>query len=487
MTYVMPSAPEEQNMAHAQDKCAIALVVPHLGGGTMRHVYEMARAWSQQGYPLWVLVSTGRILQLTFYQAGEAVRQLVFPYDRDFLIRVFRESGVGLLHYHNFYTLHEPLLSLPDALDVPYAVTLHDYYTICPWIYLVGPDERYCGEPETDACDACLRMKREQMHGARQADSIVSWRGGWYRWLLGAGSVFVPHQDVADRLARYFPAVRFRIFENPEVVLAPAIQPMLPADDGGHIRRVACIGALTRAKGGEVLLACARAAAQHDMPVEFVLFGTLSQDVMRGAQRPLPKNLRILGRYHETDVYLQIVAEKIDFFWFPPLWPETYSYTLSIPIRLGLPVLGSNLGAVGARIEAHGWGETYPWDADTQEILARILAFDCTRYAGRGDAITNDHFPPAQELYGPLLSDRRAGVLMQWEVWQRMANTLRKSHLPYDLYLDELRELYIDESGSRSVLRLLLHAEQRSLAKWLLDKIIRLGRQMLAYVLSLVV
>lgn len=76
---------------------------------------------------------------------------------------------------------------------------------------------------------------------------------------------------------------------------------------------------------------------------------------------------------------------------------------------------------------------------------------------------------------------------MQWEAWQRMANTLRKSHLPYDLYLDELRELYIDESGSRSVLRLLLHAEQRSLAKWLLDKIIRLGRQMLAYVLSLVV
>lgn len=51
------------------------------------------------------------------------------------------------------------------------------------------------------------------------------------------------------------------------------------------------------------------------------------------------KYITILGPYDEETIYSQIPGHLIDFFWFPGICPETYSYTLTIPVRLGIPLL----------------------------------------------------------------------------------------------------------------------------------------------------
>ena len=58
-------------------------------------------------------------------------------------------------------------------------------------------------------------------------------------------------------------------------------------------------------------------------------------------------------------------------------WAETYSYTLSEAWRLGLPVVGSDLGAIGERIRALGGGVTVdPWDPQAVAATVRRLLDD---------------------------------------------------------------------------------------------------------------
>lgn len=89
----------------------------------------------------------------------------------------------------------------------------------------------------------------------------------------------------------------------------------------------------------------------------------------------------------------------IDFFWFPGVWPETYSYTLSIPIRLCIPCLTSDLGAIASRLHTHHWGETYPWEAGADEIVHRLLAFDYHQYANPDFIIANTSFGSFVDFY----------------------------------------------------------------------------------------
>ena len=559
----------------------VLLVVPYLGGGTTRHVREMAAAWSAQGLRVLLLETQGRLVELDLYETGEAVRRLLFPYDEAFLLEMLRESGVELVHYHHVYTLYPPLLQLPAALGVPYAVTLHDYYTICPEIKLVTPDQRYCGEPDAAGCASCLaawrrERRRKGSHLWMQPDTrrtkssrpspvgapssqapaaasqedvlamaesgdITAWRAYWEKWLAGAGLLLVPHADVQRRLKRYFPTLSIEVMENPEVVPLPrwlmqreaeAQTEERPAPNGAHcpsmvrqddaathadgqpaglprVRRIGCIGGLVLSKGGGRLLACAREAAQRELPLQFVLFGTLGADVRAADPAPLPANLQVTGPYEEAEVYGQIAAAGIDFFWFPPFGPETYSYTLSIPIRLGLPVLGSDIGAIGARIREHGWGAVYPWDLGTSAMLRELMRFRPADYAPEQFYIANTAFPSAAVLYrrlwGQSLEAAQAGraagttqgetslqaaqgqapqaaaqkreaatqtadvwAVLPTQAWQAEAERRLWQELPWHLTGAELRMIFRCGVSRRHLPQMALHTDRTWLLGWLI-------------------
>lgn len=75
---------------------------------------------------------------------------------------------------------------------------------------------------------------------------------------------------------------------------------------------------------------------------------------------------------------------------------------MSIPIRLGIPVIGSDLGAIGARIRDHGWGETHPWDMESEIVLKRLMSFDYNKVSRENLVVTNTKFPLAENLYKPV-------------------------------------------------------------------------------------
>jgi glycosyltransferase involved in cell wall biosynthesis len=238
----------------------------------------------------------------------------------------------------------QAILDLPAAVGVPYDCTLHDYFAICPQYHLVTEDGRYCGEPDRAGCTACI-ARRPGMWGL----DIVEWRRVFGRLLAGADRLIAPSRDVARRIGRYFPDLRIEVWPHPEPKA-----PVVP-----RIVRVAILGNLSPEKGLRVVAACAADAKARSLPLVFRVIGSTTEPVPQSPVAPLT----IHGQYDDAELAALLAAEKPDVIWFPAQVPETYSYTLSVALASGLPVVASALGAFPERLSGHPRSVDVPWNA----------------------------------------------------------------------------------------------------------------------------
>lgn len=380
-------------------------------GGIRRHALEMVNAWSMETTVIYAAYRD-RVLQLGVCRNGRWIYKVESLQDGSFdiLREVFDAYHVGLVHIHSFFWITKELHGFYKAMGVPYVYTIHGYHAVCPMQTLTtGYDRHYCGYPDDlDECRKCLKKShREAWRYSRDQIIDIEQYLRMYLGLLNDAAMLVAvSDDVKRRILQRFPGLKdkIQVIENPEVVepdhklMHEALSKRCKRERDTKSVRIGCIGAISYTKGRDIIEACARAAETRYPDMEFIVFGTLSPTV----KQP-PQNLTIRGRYREEDVYGQIADEDIDFFWFPAIWPETYSYTLSIPVRLGIPIVSSNLGAPKDRIERQGWGATYKWDSSPEEILDFLHGFDYRHYEATGDfVIHNDHFPTIEEYYGDI-------------------------------------------------------------------------------------
>lgn len=381
---------------------SILLVCSRLSGGTKRHFGEMINAWVKQGHYVIVLEVYYTLAKLcVLFDKSKSVSAIIsLPMDRNVLLHILEKCDIAAIHYHHFLRMDFFWLEISKLLKVPFYVTLHDYYTICPLIKLSGKTDKYCGLPNDKECNECLKCKKNQLRidMKMEIDDIKKWREKWNEFLLQAQKVFVPHGDVKRRLAKVLPELEITVFENPEIVPVSVTYEKKQKKHKKYKKiRIGIIGALEKTKGAGVILAVAEEIVRRNLPIDLILFGRFLE-----YKNNIPASLTVLGSYTEEHVYQQIVDNTIDYFIFPSLVPETYSYTLSIPIKLGIPILGVDIGAIGARIKEHAWGEVYPYESNAEYICNRLMSFDYKYYASKKEnfEIVNNSFPLAKDLYG---------------------------------------------------------------------------------------
>ena len=169
------------------------------------------------------------------------------------------------VHVHHSIGLPEVLFDLLAARNVPYDWTIHDYYSICPRINLIGSTGRYCGEPDTAACTRCLAELGDD-RAAPSPDSIVDSareaHAGWRE--LGESSRRASMSCAVSRVT--FRTATCCCGRTPSRFPAGSLaRPFEPA----RSVRVAVIGTLVAVKGSERLLACARDARTRGCPSNF--------------------------------------------------------------------------------------------------------------------------------------------------------------------------------------------------------------------------
>lgn len=365
---------------------SVLLVTMGLAGGVETHVAARARTLAEAGLRVVSLRSappsaeTGESVCRLAVEDQPDLEHLVFGEDEfDHVLALLRALAVTRVEIH--HTLHHDprVLELGALLGVPYEVVVHDYSWICPRMSLVDGTGRYCGEPDDDACDRCVKSFGKV---SEEDIPVAALRARSRRVFAGAERVVAPCKDVSERLRRYAPDVSIAVVPWDEARPGPST-----AQERSGRLTVAVPGAIGLHKGFAVVEACARDAAARDLPLDFVVVGYSEDDAALLATR----RVFVTGRYKPGESSDLLSSSGAEVAMLPSVCPETWSYTLSETWRSGLDILAFDLGAIGERIRAHGGGRLLPASASPVQVNDALLAWKRRDSTGAEPMISSMH------------------------------------------------------------------------------------------------
>ncbi len=365
------------------------LIATHLhGGGVERMVAGRVRAARAAGLRPILLRPVHETPGLVVVSEGgdgeaEAYPNLRYclPDELAALARLLAADRPRRAELHHLLGHDQAVIELLRRLGVPYDAYAHDYAWFCPRIALIGPERRYCGEPDLTGCEHCIADQGSLLEEPVGVRALVARSTAL---LDGAARVVSPTRDGAARLVRHFPAIRPVVepWEDDSGWPAPA---PLPAP--GAALRVAVLGGIGPEKGFDVLLHCVRDARARALPIRFTVIGHTLDDERLLEAGPV----FITGAYRSDDELAGLIAEEQPLLVFlPSIWPETWSYTLSHAWAAGLTVVAFDIGAMAERIRARGHGFLLPLGLPPAAVNVALLRLGrevAEAYGTRRDAI----------------------------------------------------------------------------------------------------
>ncbi len=334
-----------------------AILITHEGGGGVeRQVAASVARHSAAGRRAIVLrpgrlPDGGRCVVLSDgTEPGFPNLRYAMPAELPALLRLLARERPREVALHHMIGHHNSVLDLVAGLGVPYDVHVHDYAWLCARVALVGPEQRYCGEPDVVRCEACVADAGSLID---EDITVANLRQRSARLFAGARRVVVPSDDTAARMRRHFPATRATVAPHEDdAAIAVPVRPMAAAAQC----RVCVVGAIGIHKGYQVVLDCARDAAERRLPLEFVVVGHTIDD-----RRLLATGrVFITGSFSPEEAVQLIKAQNATLAMLPSIFPETWCFSLAEAWRAGLRVAAFDIGAQAERIRRTGRGFLLP-------------------------------------------------------------------------------------------------------------------------------
>jgi GT2 family glycosyltransferase/glycosyltransferase involved in cell wall biosynthesis len=357
----------------------LVMISHKLGGGAQQHVEELVELY--RGRALFLQLTPeeeGQSVTLTCYDGDRRLQDGLYfaiPAEYDKLVTLLRQLGVGRVHFHHTMGLPPRLWLLAADLDCGYDLTIHDYYLINGNPTLTDADARFVTDEAPDFDQRCAGH-----YPLPDGVNAGKWRDNQRLLVENAERVIFPSADTCRRFSRFFEIRNPVTAWHPDYQLSrPYPQPGWSAVAGRPLR-VLVLGALSREKGADSLEAVATALSGQ--AVEFHLLGY--------AYRALARDVITHGPYRNSEVYALVEKIAPDVVWYPAQWPETYSYTLSVALHCGLPVVVPDLGAFPERVAGRTHSAIVHWDTSAEGwtgFWRDVSAGSCLP-EGEGDSTT---------------------------------------------------------------------------------------------------
>lgn len=325
----------------------VLLICHSRGGGTEKRVQEDIERLTDEGYGVYMIRPvSGAPNKVLFGHPATRWLPNIVPIewaDLQGLLEIVEALHITDVISHSFvdFVKEAPihLKNLVEAAELEWVINLHDYEVICPRINLVD-ETGYCNEPEVDVCNKCLK----RCGSSFEETDIRGWRSTHELAMMAASKIVVPDQDVKERLYKYYPDVDVQVRPH-EQIAKENIQIKRIGLKPKEKLRVVVVGAINKMKGFDVLRRCARDAEKRDLPIKFSLLGYSVND------RLLEESgVEVTGKYEEEDALERLHKLSPHVVWIPSVWPETYSYTLSVGLKGGYPVMAFDVGAIARRL-----------------------------------------------------------------------------------------------------------------------------------------
>jgi len=354
------------------DDRPVVLFITHLyGGGTEKHLQELADAISSNNARVLFLRpfsgANGSDVILEAHNKRDKLNVGLSSQKIDLLAGVLNAFGVNKVHVHHTIGFGFSLEELVTSIGIPYEVTIHDFYSICPRINLITPKKGYCGSPSVDDCNACLALEPK----VSSEGEIIWWRAKFGSLLNGASNVYCPSKDTANRISSHFPLAPVRVVPHENIMLPSPRTASTPR----KFKRFAILGVLADHKGLSLVEEMLTEINSKNLPLEFVLIGY--------PERPLKENRHFTqtGAYKDAELAGLVEKADPDAILFPACGPETYSYTLTTALLSGRPIVVSNFGALPERIEGLKNGYIYQNNFSGTELVNFLLSLTLNNHA----------------------------------------------------------------------------------------------------------
>jgi glycosyltransferase involved in cell wall biosynthesis len=289
------------------------------------------------------------------------------------LERIVESLPVAELFVNSPVSFDEPLLLAEwlarmrsEHRGVRLTVTAHDYFAICPSFVLLNADGRYCGIPDLAECASCLKRHEASYVALSPPTEIGPWRALWGRCLQAADEIRCFSDSTREHLLRAYPTLPVeRITVVPHA--ATYVPARMPRVDARAPLVIGVVGEISPQKGAHVVREMVERIEREQLPVRVVVLGTLN--VAQKSER-----LKVTGAYRREDLVSLIEENGVNMFFFPSIWPETFSYVVAEMIALGLPIVAFDLGAPAERLRHYRSARLAP-EVSAEAALATLLDF----------------------------------------------------------------------------------------------------------------
>lgn len=344
-------------------------------GGTQLHVKDLTLGLRNE-YNILVAARDRAYLNVTLYTQhkefffkyyiGECgnYRQFRSAKFAEVYRKILENFEVDGVHVHHTKGLSLEIFYEAKKKGIPVFATIHDYYYLCPSADMISNQRELCiGREKRETCAACIK---ERMGIIESVPYISVWRKEHIEALKQAEVIFVPSNSTKTIILEYFKELQEKIIVVEHGSKLPETRLIATEHTQKKQFNVAFLGGINVAKGYRNVIELIKSNSEDICWHLFGIFERMDESVER------KRNFVNVGAYQRAELPQLLREYEIDLICILPICSETFCYTLSEAVMCGVPVVVTDVGALGERVRDMECGWVVPSDASVQSILEFI-------------------------------------------------------------------------------------------------------------------
>ena len=336
---------------------------PEFQSGTENFVYNTARMTQKLGnkvkvitYSLndddWFDQDDGRILSKEYIYQGIPV--LAFKYIKQpddlgislrseqlekYSRKVLSFEKPDLIHVGHTMRVHE-FVHTAFTMNLPYIMTLTDFFLLCPKIILAPNDHTLCSGPQGG--NTCSTLCNEL-----EKDFISKRLNDGKKLLLNSKIVISPSKFLANIYKQEYEELNIKIV-NHGILYRNIIQNEKIYSQGETIT-FGYAGGLSKHKGVHILIKAFTNIKNENIRLNIYGYGDNEYVKKLKTIAENDKRISFFGKY--SGEQLGIIFNNIDIIITPSISYENYPFVLHEALASGVPVIASNLGGMAEKVK----------------------------------------------------------------------------------------------------------------------------------------
>lgn len=325
------------------------LVVCHNGGGGT--VSYMKNKYADKEHVLFLRDTVVADKDYLYSLENSDTKQMVYfkPHQIDFIRNNI--SNVHVIAVESYMSL-DFILNWFVSLNVPIVYDIHDYHCVWYETHFIH-DEKYLTKAD---------LEKSVLKYVGTKITFQQWHKIW--------SDFLPHVEVINAFSQSSKEIFSDFYPefSEKVKVTPHSLDYIKCGKVDKLLQKFCVGIFGLIYGADKGCNIVKQFLEYSKNKDYQIF--INGDINNSC-KVFADNIHYMGRYNVNKLDKIIEEQGISTVLFPSICPETFSYTVSELIHVGVPIACFNLGAQAEKVSSYKFGEII--SSDNNESIFNSL------------------------------------------------------------------------------------------------------------------